>query len=212
MKRSKEGGRANWDEGQRHTEETKKKISEANTGRRRSGETKRKIAEATSNREGGQVKRFWLHIDKKDPDECWNWTRYTAPNGYGRVKWNGLNGALTHRVVWELTYGPIPEKLFVLHKCDNRKCCNPEHLFLGTQATNMKDMTAKGRRVAAKGYIRPDARGELNNLARLTQNDVREIRRLATMGTTQKKLARTFYVSTTTINNVVLRKTWKHIE
>lgn len=195
-----------------HSEETKKKISKANTGRKRSPEARRKIAKANRNRGGGQVKRFWSHVDKRSSDECWNWTAYVASNGYGRVQWKEVNGVSVHRVAWELAYGPIPKQLFVLHKCDNRRCCNPSHLFLGSQADNMKDMAAKGRGVKAKGYTRPDVRGELNNRAGLTQNDVREIRRRAVMGTTQKKLALEYNVGTATINSIVLRKTWRHVK
>ena len=73
--------------------------------------------------------------------ECVEWIGYTMPGGYGQS-----NGKLAHRTAWETAHGPIPDGIEVLHSCDNPPCHNPEHLFLGTQADNMADMDAKGRR------------------------------------------------------------------
>lgn len=74
--------------------------------------------------------------------DCVEWAGLRFRDGYGRV-----GSKQAHRVAWEQTYGPIPEGLFVLHRCDNRPCVNPEHLFLGTNTDNMQDMVAKGRHV-----------------------------------------------------------------
>ena len=89
---------------------------------------------------------------------CWNWLLHKDRIGYGRLKVSMGNRhqfrfTAAHRYAWELWIGPIPDGMFVLHKCDNRGCCNPEHLFLGTQADNIRDMHRKGR--GPRGYTRP---------------------------------------------------------
>jgi hypothetical protein len=99
------------------------------------------------------VDRFWAAVDKTNADGCWEWTRARFPSGYGKMQLEGgsrkvpgsrkLEGA--HRLAWTLTHGEIPDGLWVLHKCDNRPCCRPDHLFLGTCADNVRDMVAKGR-------------------------------------------------------------------
>ncbi len=94
------------------------------------------------------VERFWEHVDKQGPDECWEWLAGCYPNGYGRIMLGSRTDGsrrevLVHRFVWELEHGEIPEGLNVCHHCDNRPCANVEHLFLGTQADNLDDMIRK---------------------------------------------------------------------
>ncbi len=91
--------------------------------------------------------RLWSRVDKRGDDECWEWQGGRVPCGYGSI---GLGKAAagngrTHRVAWEITNGPIPEGMSVCHRCDNRLCCNPAHLFLGTNHDNVKDRDIKGR-------------------------------------------------------------------
>ena len=89
------------------------------------------------------LERFWPKVRKTD--ECWEWIAGTrGKTGYGSFK---IDGEVidTHRVSWMIHFGPIPEDKFVLHKCDNRKCVRPDHLFLGTQLDNVRDMISKGR-------------------------------------------------------------------
>lgn len=90
--------------------------------------------------------RFWSYVDKRCPDECWPWTRTRRHRrGYGGV-WDGVRWTHAHRVAYRLARGPIPDGMEVCHHCDNPTCCNPRHLFLGTQLDNMRDMDRKGRR------------------------------------------------------------------
>lgn len=91
--------------------------------------------------------RFWEGVKVGPEESCWEWQKYCiAGTGYGGIYGEGRKQA-THRVSWKLHFGEIPEGLFVCHTCDNRKCVNPKHLFLGTCKDNVHDMWNKGRAV-----------------------------------------------------------------
>ena len=93
--------------------------------------------------------RLWSRVLKTDG--CWIWRGAVNERGYGKVAIRGMR--YTHRVAWEVTHGPIPEGLCVLHRCDHPPCCRPDHLFLGTRAENIADCVAKGRqRPRGKGH------------------------------------------------------------
>lgn len=131
--------------------------------------------------------------------DCWLWTA-SGCGGYGRLSVNGrLTGA--HRFSWELANGPVPNALYVLHRCDNPPCVNPAHLFLGTIAANNKDRANKGR-----GVI-----GERSPRAKLTERKVTEIRALHTAGRSQAYLARAYGVSDSLVRLVVTGQAWKHV-
>lgn len=100
-------------------------------------------AEATISRSQPQVAaRFWPKVAKAGPGDCWEWTGYRHKIGYGQLTVGGHRDCRpigSHRVAWILTRGPIPPGMSILHQCDNRGCCNPAHMRLGTQAENMAD-------------------------------------------------------------------------
>lgn len=102
--------------------------------------------------------RFWSKVSYGPSassmigQECWPWTGAASDEGYGRFLLNGRNGGyvMAHRYAWEQANGPIPDGLFVLHRCDNPRCVNPWHLFLGTKGDNNRDRAAKGRSAPSK--------------------------------------------------------------
>lgn len=133
---------------------------------------------------------------------CWIWLRNRSEKGYGRLRLAGRGKCKAHRVSWEIAYGPVPVGIYVLHRCDNPPCVNPEHLFLGTHADNMADMAAKGR---ARGRIRKENlkyRGKLKKFAK-------EIRDKALSGEHLSHLAKQYGVSYAAIRGVVFHRQWK---
>lgn len=163
--------------------------------------------------------RFWSHVDKSGgPDACWPWQRAVRPDGYGKFH-VGTHAAGTrrcdyaHRSAWELTNGTIPNGLCVCHHCDNKRCCNPSHFFLGTIADNTRDAAKKGRlpRGLRNGqHTKPErtARGERHGCAKLSADDVSSIRTSYENGYTQIQLATAFNVSQAQISKIVRRESW----
>jgi len=158
-------------------------------------------------RDGRSVEdRFWSRVEKADGDGCWNWNGYVGPSGYGifhvgRKSEGTLKPVRAHRLSWQLAGRMLEDGKFVLHRCDNPRCVRPSHLFLGSPADNSADMVAKGRQ----------AFGESASKAKLTTQIVRAILEQHAGGRTAADLARSYVVSPTTVQRILLGKTWRFI-
>jgi len=141
--------------------------------------------------------RFWIKVDVRSENECWNWIGGLDAKGYGCFYWNGDPQPTTraHRRSWLLHNGPIPPGLCVCHRCDNPRCVNPNHLFLGTHADNAADKVSKGRQAR-----------------KLSDGDIRQIRLLRERGARHRELARSFGVCETTVVKICRRERWGHVE
>lgn len=174
------------------SEETRRKWSVARKGRKKPSITidpKKRIMDGCDSSNG--------------PNSCWNWTKSCFSDGYGQISLERKNWK-AHRLSWTLFNGPIPEGKYVCHKCDNKKCINPRHMFLGTHKDNMDDMRSKGRDNFAKG--------ERTGSAKLTEKQVLEIRDLWATGNWRiVDLCRKYNMTHVPIMCIVNRKTWKHI-
>lgn len=185
------------------------------------------------------AERFWEKVNKNGPvpahcpelGPCWVWTGAPYPSGYGQINVDGKIRR-AHRVVWELTYGPLAPNKSGCHKCDNPPCVRPTHLFEGTKKENSQDCARKGRayRPMTGPTVTPErrargerngrathpertARGEENGGARLTAAQVREIRGLyVPVRGMQAKLGRQYGVSPATIALIVQGKKWRQID
>ena len=144
---------------------------------------------------------FWSKVEKTESG-CWLWIG-GIQHGYGEFSLYHGRMIKAHRFSYELAHGPIPDGMCICHKCDVCNCVNPSHLFLGTQADNVKDMNTKGRAISL--------RGEQNPNAKLTENDVREIRRLRGSGMEHDAIGKMFNVSSQLSCSISVRKSWKHL-
>lgn len=142
---------------------------------------------------------FWAAIQKTD--DCWIWTKTRTKAGYGVYR-----ARYAHRLSYEKHHGPIPDGLHVCHTCDNPACVRPDHLFLGTAKDNRDDMVQKGRA--------PNLKGENHGKAKLTEDNVREIRRLygrKKQRPTQTELAERYCVTRSAIREIVTGRNWSHL-
>ena len=155
-----------------------------------------------------EKKRIIAKVDIDLKTNCWNWNGCIQSNGYARITYKRKTmGA--HRLSYMAFIGYIPDGNDVCHKCDNRACVNPAHLFTGTRLDNMKDCASKGRQ--AKGDMLPDKRGEKTHLAKLTEKEVLEIRQLKEDGIKMKNIAIRFNITKDNIRRIIRRDTWRHI-
>jgi hypothetical protein len=145
--------------------------------------------------------RLGLFIDRSGgPDACWPWTRSCTHAGYGQVYAHGKN-RYAHRLSWENAFGPLPGGAFLCHRCDNPPCCNPNHLFVCTQAENIGDAARKDR----------VSWGEHRHSARLRAADIPTIRRLVRQGLTHRAVAARFGVARETITKVASGRSWVRV-
>ena len=150
--------------------------------------------------------RFWKKVDKKENEECWEW-RAGKRAGYGAFKMNGKVQS-SHRVVYSMEKGEIPGEKLVLHKCDNRKCVNPSHLYLGDYSRNIQDRLE--RTEWKPGDSLP--KGENHPNTKLTEEEVIEIReKYSNKNITQKELAKDYPVARKQITKIVNERCWKNI-
>lgn len=177
--------------------------------------------------------RFWSKVNKDGPiirielGKCWVWTSGKFKSGYGQFQ-IGIP-VRVHRVAYAISVAPIPDGMSVLHKCDNKICVNPEHLFLGTQQDNMADKVSKGRQSSGEksgSRLHPErltrgddhwarkhperiSRGEKHSRAKLTVDQVSEIRSLCSLGLPQRVIAKRFCVCQTTIWMIKQKVNWR---
>lgn len=148
--------------------------------------------------------RYWAKVQRSGTDECWLWLAFINPSGYGMIR-IGRRMELSNRVSWTITNGPIPDGLHVLHRCDVRACCNPQHLFLGTNSDNIADKVRKGR----SSFPHPSKQGERHHFAKLTAEAVAAIRSTDMSFGSGRRLAEEYGVSPATITNIRKGKVWK---
>lgn len=161
------------------------------------------------------AERFARYVETAGPDECWPWRGLKSHNGYGRL-WNGERLIPATHYAWEQSCGPVPLGMCVLHRCDNPPCCNPAHLWLGTQAENVADRDEKGRtcngdRHWSRQFPERQPRGEARVGAKLTDDKVRRIRELSRNGWTQQRIAKSIGLSQAGVSRVLRGHTWAHV-
>jgi hypothetical protein len=175
--------------------------------------------------------RFWKQVQISDG--CWEWTG-SRRNRFGYGCFNVAGGkVLAHRMAWKIRNGAIPNRLCVLHRCDNPPCVNPDHLFLGTRGDNAHDMeakersrhptglangrhtkperTARGERHGFRLHPEAHSRGERSANAKLTERAVKSIRQLYKRGASAVAIAHEFDVSRSQVFKIVQRKAWAHV-
>lgn len=141
--------------------------------------------------------------------QCWNWKGNPRENGYCRTSYKRVNWYI-HRLSYAAFIGPIPNGNDVCHRCDNRRCCNPAHLFTGTREDNMKDCVAKGR--VSKGERHSAlVSGDNSGVAKLTAENVRQLRKLAKDGASTGVLSAQFQCSQDNVRKILNNKTWRNI-
>lgn len=145
-----------------------------------------------------EIERFWENVEKKE--SCWEWNGNILKNGYGTISVNDKS-TYVHRLSYLIHKGEIPKGLLVCHTCDNRKCVNPEHFFLGNHKENFAGMINKDRH----------CRGKRSPNHKLNDEDIFKIRSLREEGKTYLEISKLFNVRPGSIRKIALRLSWKHI-
>ncbi len=146
---------------------------------------------------------FWSRVDILGPDDCWVWEGSRTDKGYGRFSVSHTKHMRAHRMAYKIVHGSIPVGKNINHSCDNKLCCNPVHLWVGSQTENMMDM-----RVKKRGKPPPVALGEDSSMSKLTEIDVVLIRKDTR---TLARIASDYGVSFSLISAIKHRKAWSHV-
>lgn len=165
--------------------------------------------------------RFWSKVKVGEPSECWEWTASTAKAGYGQFMFQ-RRPHTAHRIAKILSTGVWPDSsMFACHKCDNRKCCNPGHLFWGTSGDNNRDAAVKGRMWhppkthmdQARAKLADDfAEGKIPKFARFSADDVRDMRARYNGGESQVAIARVYSTRQGTVQRIVTMASYKGVK
>ncbi len=148
--------------------------------------------------------RFWAKVDKlEDADACWNWLGAKTKEGYGQFRVNNSNYK-SHRYALSEFKGESADNRIACHTCDNPSCCNPNHLYWGTSKTNAADRGARGRRKGPSGVT--------HHKAKLTLDNVREIRKMFDAGATQRDIAKMYGISNSLAWSIGKRRLWKEVD
>lgn len=145
--------------------------------------------------------RFWKYVKRANEDQCWEWQGCLTKKGYGFLR-VGRSTQLAHRFSWAIRYGSVPSDLCCLHRCDNPRCVNPNHIFLGTRKDNNEDRARKKR-----GRNGPQD-GPNNNYAKLTWNQIDGMRHLRNLGVGQEQIALSFGIKQSTVSRIVRGLGW----
>jgi hypothetical protein len=144
--------------------------------------------------------KFWNHVNRAGPSDCWTWTGPHAALGYGGFSGGDRLGKYAHRAAWLLANGPIPPGLCVFHSCPNRRCVNPGHLFLAPRQPTLKERVARRR-----------AAGERNPGAKIDEAQVRAIRAQLRRGRRQCDIAADFGVSQPLVSSIATGRLWRTV-
>lgn len=149
----------------------------------------------------------WERVDRRGPDDCWPWTGAVNRSGYGAVQWRGKQRNAS-KAAYESISGEVPDGLMVCHTCDNPRCCNPGHLYVGTAKDNVTDKMERGRHRGgfAQGAAHP------RTVAKLDEAMVKEVRARSAAGESYSAIGRSLGLTATTIRGACIRLTWKHVE
>lgn len=145
---------------------------------------------------------FWPKVVVSGADDCWEWQGEINQRGYGRLSKGSGNRSTASRVSWQIHNGEIPCGMLVCHTCDNRRCVNPAHLFLGSPADNTKDMLSKGRENPPRGSDNPRSR--------ITEEDVINIRRCSQHERTSS-IAKRYDLDPNYVSKIIHKRCWKHV-
>lgn len=153
------------------------------------------------------IDRFWGHVKVGTPEHCWEWRSYVGAEGYGRFSVIHDCPVEASRLAWAFHNKANPEDQFVLHTCDNKKCCNPHHLYLGDRSQNMRDFLSRNRHP----HLERSAAEQDNGNSKLTRDDVVNIKAMIRSGISNTDIAAEYGVTHSAISLIRRGKTWSRV-